>query len=56
MRKWMLAYKRHRLPRGASDKEPTAKAGYIKDVSSIPGLGRSPGAVNSMDRGQPGSL
>ena len=62
MRKWMLAYERHGLPRGASDKEPTAKAGDIKDVSSIPGLGRSPGAghgnppqysclVNSMDGG-----
>ena len=28
---------------GTSGKEPPANAGDIKDISSIPGLGRSPG-------------
>ena len=31
------------FPGGASGKEPPANAGDIRDVSSIPGLGRSAG-------------
>ena len=31
------------FPGGASGKEPASNAGDIRDVSSIPGLGRSPG-------------
>ena len=38
------------FPGGASGKEPTCKAGEIRDAGSIPGLGRSPGGrhVNSL--------
>ena len=31
------------FPGGASGKEPTHRAGDIRDVDSIPGSGRSPG-------------
>ena len=34
------------VPSGASSKEPPANAGDIRDVGSIPGLGRSPGEGN----------
>ena len=51
-----------RLPRWLSCKESDVNAGYARDIGSIPGLGRSPRAVdgkplqyscleNSMDRG-----
>ena len=31
------------FPGGASGKEPTAKAGDVRDSGLLPGLGRSPG-------------
>ena len=31
------------LPQGLSGKQPTCKAGQVRDTGSIPGLGRSPG-------------
>ena len=31
------------IPGGTSGKEPACHAGDVRDVSSIPGLGRSPG-------------
>ena len=48
-------------------KKPPANAGYIKDLGSIPGLGRSPAGEhgnplqyscleNPMDREEPGGL
>ena len=35
------------FPGSASGKEPPVKAGDRRNVGSIPGLGRSPGGVNS---------
>ena len=31
------------FPGGSNGKEPPANAGYIRDMGSIPGLGRCPG-------------
>ena len=35
------------FPGGAGVKDPTANAGDLRDTSSIPGSGRSPGVGNS---------
>ena len=35
------------FPGGLDSKEPTCDAGHIRDASSIPGSGRSPGEENS---------
>ena len=35
------------FPGGASSKEPTCNAGDIRDIGSIPALGRSPGGGHS---------
>jgi len=42
---WFYVYVMYGLPRWLSDKE-SANAGDTRDVSSIPGLGRSPGVGN----------
>ena len=38
-----LGLKRKGLPGWFSDKESTCNAGDIRDLDSVPGLGRSPG-------------
>ena len=42
----MYLYMVKGFPGGVSDKEPTANTGDVRDMGSIPGLGRSPGEGN----------